>query len=151
MAQVKHREPRGGNLRRQTPRSLRAFLLVQQFEAGEIGARIQQARKERGLTQEELAEMASFSKRSLQDYETGVTIPHQHMAEIGRLLRKPVEWFLYGDDKDEAGKLDEVLSQLQRLRDEVGSLQQQIAETLEPDVPAKPAGRRAPRAPRKAS
>lgn len=73
---------------------------MQQFAAKEIGVRIKQARKERGLTQETLAEMASFSKRSLQDYESGETIPYRHMAELARLLRKSVEWFLYGDDEE---------------------------------------------------
>ena len=116
MAQVKRNESRRENLRRQTPRSLRAFILVQQFAAEEIGARIQQARKERGLTQEELAEMASFSKRSLQDYETGVTIPYRHLAEIARLLGKTVEWFLYGDEAANAGELEAIRAELVEMR-----------------------------------
>lgn len=78
-------------------RNFRTFLLMQQFAADEIGARIAQARKERGLTQEQLAGMASFSQRSLQDYERGVTIPYRHMRELAKLLRRPEEWFLYGD------------------------------------------------------
>lgn len=83
---------------------------MQQFEAQEIAARIKRARLERGLTQEALAEMASFSKRSLQDYEAGNTIPYHHFRELGRLLNKPPEWFLYGDET--LGSLDE-----QRLRE----------------------------------
>jgi transcriptional regulator with XRE-family HTH domain len=70
---------------------------MQQFDADAIGARIRQARNERGLTQDELAAMASFSKRSLQDYEAGTTIPYRHLRELGRLMNKPEEWFLYGD------------------------------------------------------
>jgi GH25 family lysozyme M1 (1,4-beta-N-acetylmuramidase) len=42
--------------------------------------------------------MASFSKRSLQDYEAGVTIPYKHMRELSRLLGREVEWFLRGED-----------------------------------------------------
>jgi len=71
---------------------------MQRFEAQEIGARIKQARLERGLGQGELAAMASFSKRSLQDYEYGETIPYKHFQELSRLLAKPPEWFLYGDE-----------------------------------------------------
>jgi len=71
---------------------------MEQFQAAEIGARIKQARLERGLTQDELASMTSFSKRSLQDYELGETIPYRHFAELGRLLRRPAEWFLHGDE-----------------------------------------------------
>ena len=69
-----------------------------QFEAKEIGQRIAEARTLAGLTQEQVAEMASFSKRSLQDYEAGVTIPYKHMREISRLLGREVEWFLHGEE-----------------------------------------------------
>lgn len=96
---------------------------MQQFNAEEIGARIQQARNERGLTQPELAEMASFSTRSLQDYETGVTIPYRHLREIGDLLQKSVDWFLYGDVKP-GDDTDEVIRRLDLLEG-------QVAEQLE--------------------
>ena len=78
---------------------------MSQFAAREIGARIQQARLEAGLTQEQLAEVSSFSKRSLQDYESGKTIPYKHLRELNRLLNRPTEWFLYGDET--LGGLDE--------------------------------------------
>lgn len=68
-------------------RNFRRFLLMQQFEAQEIGARIKQARLEAGLTQEELAALSSVSKRSLADYEAGQTIPYRHFREFGRLLK----------------------------------------------------------------
>lgn len=78
-------------------RNFRSFLLMQQFAAQEIGARIRQARKERGLSQQQLAEMAPFSIRSLQYYEAGDTIPYKHLRDIARLLNRPEEWFLYGE------------------------------------------------------
>lgn len=70
---------------------------MSQFEGKAIGARIAQARHEAGLTQEQVADIASFSKRSLQDYEAGVTIPWANMREISALFHKPVEWFLHGE------------------------------------------------------
>lgn len=73
---------------------------MQQFNAAEIGGRIAQARRERGLTQEELAGSGTFSKRSLQDYESGLTIPFRHLRELSQLLDQPVQWFLYGEDAD---------------------------------------------------
>src|SRR4051794_7778235 len=76
-----------------------------QFEAKEIGARIAQARKEAGLTQEELAELAPFSYRSLQDYERGLTIPYRQLRDISKLLGQPVEWFLRGDEAEEPAML----------------------------------------------
>lgn len=89
---------------------------MQQFEAREIGARIKQARRERGLTQEQLAELASFSKRSLQDFEGGVTIPYKHLRELSRLLGRPTEWFLYGANQEPpAVDPEEVSSRLDRI------------------------------------
>lgn len=93
---------------------------MERFAAREIGARIAQAREERGLTQEQLADMAiGFGKRSLQDYEAGVTIPYKHLEELGRLLRRPTDWFLYGDNHSE-----EVEERLARI-------EEQLAELLE--------------------
>lgn len=125
---------RGSKLSRQKPaatngRSFRSFLLVSQFEAAEIGSRIRQARDEKGLTQDELAAMCSFSKRSLSDYENGVTIPYKHLQELGRVLGKEPSWFLHGDAKEpEPG-----------LREEVRALRQELERLLRrldgPDTP----------------
>lgn len=83
-------------------RSFRTFLLMQQFAAHEVGARIAQARKEAsGMTQEQLAELLNVSKRSVQDYEAGKTIPWRHFKEMGAIFRRPMEWFLHGDDDEE--------------------------------------------------
>ena len=64
-------------------RTLRTFLLMQQFAAQEIGARIAQARREcGGMTQEQLAELLNISTRSVQDYEAGITIPWKHFQQM---------------------------------------------------------------------
>lgn len=81
-----------------------------QFEAKEIGARIAQARREAGLTQEQLAELAPFSTRSLQDYERGLVIPYRQMRDLARLLDRPVEWFLRGEKEDEPQLLERLES-----------------------------------------
>lgn len=110
-------------------RNFRTFLLMQAFAAKEIGARIEQARKERGLTQEDLADMAAgFSKRSLQDYEAGVTIPYKHLRELSRLLRKPEEWFLYGNEEDGDAPTDDRLREI--VREELQDVRQ-ILERIE--------------------
>lgn len=83
-------------------RNFRSFLLMSQLQAREIGGRIKQKRVARGMTQEELASMASFSARSLQDYENGVTIPYRHFQEIGRLLDATPEFLMYGRDDQPA-------------------------------------------------
>jgi transcriptional regulator with XRE-family HTH domain len=95
------------------------FLLAMQFEAKEIGARIAKARKEAGLSQEELAEMAPFSKRSLQDYEGGVTIPYRHLQFLGRILGREIDWFLHGTEETNDGPdLSEINAKLDQLLEE---------------------------------
>lgn len=100
-------------------RNFRTFLLVQQLAAKEIGARIALARKEAGFTQEDPAVISSFSKRSLSDYETGLTTPYKHLRELSRLLKRPPEWFLYGNQEEPAEdlreRLDEVITRLERI------------------------------------
>lgn len=125
-------------------REFHRFLLVAQLEAKEIGVRIAQARLEAGLTQEQLAELAPFSYRSLQDYEQGVTIPYRQMRELSKLLDRPVEWFLHGDDEEEQsiieklGELDRKLDALDRkldvdrqaLEQRLVSIQGQLGDAL---------------------
>jgi transcriptional regulator with XRE-family HTH domain len=118
MVQVKHRKTATRKSAATNARNFRTFLLVSQFEGQAIGARIALARREAGLTQEQVGDIATFSKRSLQDYEAGVTIPWPHMREISALLGKPVEWFLHGEP-------DEIST------DRLQGLEDQLEETLE--------------------
>lgn len=115
---------------------------MQQFAAQEIGERIQLARKERGLTQDELAAMSSFSKRSLQDYETGVTIPYRHLRELSQLLGRREEWFLYGDD---AASPDARLDRLERLVSEIQETLKRILTLLGGHEDQPRAGQASPR------
>ena len=94
---------------------------MDEFAVREVGARIAQARRERGLTQEELAVISSFSKRALQDYEAGLRVPYRHMPELSSLLRRSVEWFLHGDrsavNGDRLDRLEERLDVLHAIED----------------------------------
>lgn len=107
-------------------RSFRTFLLVAQLEAKAIGGRIRRARDEAGMTQEELADVAvGFSKRSLQAYEAGVTIPYKHMQEIAAITGKSVEWMLHGDQEppsEEAPVQQSVLARLQDIEAQLAGL-----------------------------
>lgn len=98
-------------------RNFRTFLLMAQLEARAIGTRIKQARLEAGMTQEDVADVATFSRRSLQDYENGVTIPWKHLREISALLDRPVEWLLHGDPEATPGSGESTATILGRLAD----------------------------------
>lgn len=124
MAQVKRRTKAAQEAAATNGRNFRTFLLVSQLEAREIGARIAQARNEAGLTQEELVEVASFSKRSLQDYEAGVTIPYRHLREIAGIVNATVPWLLHGEPEGAPGldlhnRLESLATEVGLLRDEV--------------------------------
>ena len=97
---------------------------MQQFEAEVIGARIKQARLEAGMTQEQLAEVCSFSKRSLQDYEYGVTIPYKHLTELAAILRRSVAWFLHGAEADRSPEEDAALA------DRMAAVETQLQELV---------------------
>lgn len=130
MAQVKHSQKTSQKPAATFDRNFRTFLLLQQFQAKEIGARIATARREAGLTQEELASMASFSKRSLQDYEAGFTVPYRHFNEIGKLLNRPVEWFLHGTP-DPEGVDDRVREVEERLEARLDEQRAMLEEALQ--------------------
>lgn len=96
---------------------------MSQLQGDEIGARIALARNQAGLTQEQVADLATFSKRSLQDYEAGVTIPWRQMQEIAKLLNREVAWFLHGEPEPAAspnGLLGEVAENVRVLSDSMG-------------------------------
>lgn len=84
---------------------------MEQFAAGQIGARIAEARRlADGMTQEQLGELIGVSTRSIQAYEGGDTIPWKHLRLIGKVTKRSVDWFLYGDEET----LDERTEQLVR-------------------------------------
>lgn len=115
-------------------RNFRTFLLMSQLAAKEIGARIALARNETGMTQDEVAEVATFSKRSLQDYEAGNTIPWRHMQEISGLFRRPVEWFLHGEGPaagPEVDRLAEVVGAVDALRRQLEDAASAVEQRLE--------------------
>jgi transcriptional regulator with XRE-family HTH domain len=113
----------------------RTFLLMTQFEAKAIGSRIALARDEAGLTQEQLAEISSFSKRSLQDYESGKTIPYKHMREISELLNREVPWFLHGEPSIERG-LGEQLEAIRQCLANIEARLDALLPTANPGIDA---------------
>lgn len=112
-------------------RSFRTFLLMQQFEQQAIGARIAQARKEQGgMTQEQLADLLNVSKRSVQEYEAGNVVPWKHFQQMATILKRPVEWFLHGED-DPAGTPAALVAALQEIDSSLGERLAQLEATVE--------------------
>ena len=75
-----------------------------------VGMRIAQARRESGMTQNELAAALDVTVRSIQNYESGVSVPYRHLRTIESLTHKRPGWILDGDGD---GTLDGKITQLQ--------------------------------------
>lgn len=70
----------------------------------DIGARIRAARRDRGMTQDELADRVGVSRSAVAQWETGragqVT---GNLSRIAGVLEVNVEYLMYGDDKRAVG------------------------------------------------
>ena len=75
-----------------------------------VGRRIAQARRESGMTQAELAAALQVTVRSIQNYESGVSVPYRHLRTIESLTHKRPGWTLDGDGD---GALDAKIAALQ--------------------------------------
>jgi PAS domain S-box-containing protein len=63
-------------------------------EDAHVGRRIARARKEAGLTQEELAERVGVTRRSIQGWEAGAIAPYRHLDELAAALGRRREWLV---------------------------------------------------------
>lgn len=124
MAKSTHRNGYTQNPSATNDRNFRTFLLMQQFAAREIGERIARARKEAdGMTQEQLAETLDVSTRSVQDYEAGTTIPWKYFSRLEEIFRRPLGWFLHGEEAPQqmptaalGDRLDQIQKDIAELR-----------------------------------
>ena len=105
---------------------------MEQFAAEEIGKRIAEARKlANGMTQETLADLIGVSKRSVQDYEAGVTIPWKHLKAISKVTRHPVDWFLYGDEDQLEARTEELVRRFEVLAERLERLLEEPPQASE--------------------
>ena len=64
-----------------------------------LGERIANARSERGLSQQELANQLGIKKSNLEQWESGKTAPRaNHMNQLAGVLNVPLLWLMGGSD-----------------------------------------------------
>jgi PAS domain S-box-containing protein len=63
-------------------------------EAAHVGRRIARARKEAGLTQQELADRVGVTRRSIQGYEAGSIAPYRHLDRLAEALGRSRDWLV---------------------------------------------------------
>jgi transcriptional regulator with XRE-family HTH domain len=72
----------------------------------DIGTRIRTIRRERGLTQDELADQVGVSRSAVAQWETGRTGQVTgNLSRIAGVLGVNVEYLMVGDDKRAAGEV----------------------------------------------
>jgi transcriptional regulator with XRE-family HTH domain len=108
---------------------------MRHVEAGGIGWRIARARKERGLTQEELASLIGVSARSIQGYEAGKVVPYRRLSQLAEVTHRELGWLLEGDVVAAKANVNaEIVERLVTLVEEVSEEARRIrlaAERLE--------------------
>ena len=63
-----------------------------------FGDRLRATRKEKGLSQEQLAEELEVSRQSVTKWETGITFPEiKTMLRLASLLDRDLDWLLYDE------------------------------------------------------
>jgi transcriptional regulator with XRE-family HTH domain len=72
----------------------------------DIGTRIRATRRERGLTQDDLADQVGVSRSAVAQWETGRTGQVTgNLSRIADALEVNVEYLMHGDDKRAAGEV----------------------------------------------
>ncbi|MCP4213702.1 MAG: helix-turn-helix transcriptional regulator, partial [bacterium] len=117
----------------------------------EIGARIREARKKRGCTQESIARHFDVDKSTISKYESGINTPDiEFLQSFARHFKINGDWLLFGEppmfkagqlNRDLVGMLLELLASLreaesvERSRDQVPGLIRHSLENLTEDTP----------------
>lgn len=103
---------------------------MSELETAAISRRLQDARKQAGLTQQEMADLLVVHKRSVEDYESPRkdVIPYDRLNEWARLTKTTAEWLLHGIEPGEAATpgqvrdLDARLARVEELQAQQGAL-----------------------------
>jgi transcriptional regulator with XRE-family HTH domain len=98
---------------------------------GGIGWRIARARKESGLTQEELAALIGVSPRSIQGYEAGKVVPYRRLRRLAEVTSRELGWILEGEPVAQSAVSSEVVERIVTLVEEVSAEAQRIRAVSE--------------------
>lgn len=101
--------------------------------SGDVGKRIKILRKNKGMTQLELAEKLGLKANTITSYETGVRVPSDSVIlSICRMFRVSESWLRTGDgemfDPDPQAEIMDFIGQL--MHDNEDSFKQRFIATL---------------------
>jgi transcriptional regulator with XRE-family HTH domain len=96
--------------------------------AAAVSQRLITARRERGLTQAQIARALGVANTTVSRWERGLARPHlRHVTPLANLLEKPADWFGFPERGDAA-----------RRRSKVGEAADRIASALETFIHGSP-------------
>lgn len=86
----------------------------------EVGKNIQKIRKERKITQENLAELINIETISLSKIETGKSYPtSENLSKIAKILEvEPYEFFIFEDTKSIEALKNEIISLVNNIKND---------------------------------
>lgn len=92
-----------------------------------VGARIRDARRAMGLTQDELADVIGVGMRQIQYYEAGESNPYRTLRRIAEATNRSVGWFLHGDRPTELAA-EELVQRLEAVEEGQARFEEALSE-----------------------
>lgn len=102
--------------------------LLRGLDLAELGKNLTQIRKQRRLTQQQLAELLEVQQRVISRWETGLVKPHlDHVVRLARVLEVSLDQLVFGEEADRTAaaefdvrnkRLKELCRQVDQLRAE---------------------------------
>lgn len=97
----------------------------------DLGRNLRSIRKERRLTQQQLADLLDVQQRVVSRWETGVATPHlNHIVQLAEVLEVGLDRLVFGDDPDQPEPSFEIrnrrLKELCRQVDELDQADQDV-------------------------
>jgi transcriptional regulator with XRE-family HTH domain len=101
----------------------------------ELGRNLSRIRKERRLTQQQLAEFLGVQQRVISRWETGVAKPHlNHLVQLAEVLEVSLDSLVLGEEAEASGQSFEIrnrrLKELCRQVDELDQADQEVICTV---------------------
>ena len=101
----------------------------------DFGKNLRQVRKERRLTQQQLAELLDVQQRVVSRWETGVAKPHlNHIVQLAKVLEVSLDRLVFGEGLEESMPRFEIrnrrLKELCRQVDELDQGDQEVVCTV---------------------
>jgi transcriptional regulator with XRE-family HTH domain len=77
-----------------------------------LGIKLKQARLEKGLSQEEVANKLGLTWEMVSRYENGRSSAVKHLDKLTKIYKKPITFFIGDEDKRETFKIADIVKQL---------------------------------------